>query len=466
MRIETDSMGDMEVAEGALYGASTQRAVLNFPVSGHRAPEVFIRAAGLLKWAAASANEQLGLLESDLAESLREAAWEIYQGGLDEHFPVDVFQTGSATSWNMNVNEVIANRASQLANKPIGSRQPLHPNDHCNLGQSSNDTMPTCLHLSVALALRERLRPALSSLAAALDGRSEAFDPIIKSGRTHWMDATPVSMGQVFSGYARQVRKSIERVDGSIEMLRELAIGGTAVGTGINTHPEFAAKVIALLNEQTGFSFREASNHFEAQSARDDCVAVAGQLTAIAVSLNKIANDIRMSASGPRCGLGELQLPATQPGSSIMPGKVNPVMCEMLIQTCLYVRGLCHSVVLGGTEAAFELNVAIPLMAYSLHESVRCLANAATLFSERCVAGITVDEERCGANVQNSLMLVTALNPHIGYDKAAAVAKIAFEKSKTLREVVLEEGLMEADELDRVLDPRSMINPASPPSPR
>jgi fumarate hydratase class II len=459
MRYEKDSMGQMELPDGALFGASTQRAVLNFPISGYRAPAAFIRATGLLKWAAATANEQLGKLNADRAACLREVAWEVCEGKLDEHFPVDVFQTGSATSWNMNANEVIANRASQLAGKPLGSREPLHPNDHCNLGQSSNDTMPTALHVSLALALRDTLQPALERLADALEGRADAFAGQVKMGRTHWMDATPLSVGQAFSSYARQVRKAVERAEASIAALRELAIGGTAVGTGINTHRDFAGKVVAIINEQTGMHFRGAENHFEAQAARDDCVAVAGQLTTIAVSLHKIANDIRMSASGPRGGLGELRLPATQPGSSIMPGKVNPVMCEMLIQTCLYVRGLCHSVALCGTEGAFELNVSIPLMAHALHESIRCLGNASRVFADRCVEGIDVDGEQCDANVRRSLMLVTALNPHIGYDKAAAVAKKAFEENKTLREVVLEEGLMAAHELDRALDPSAMIGP-------
>lgn len=457
MRYEKDSMGEMELPDGALFGASTQRAVANFPISGYRAPVGFIHAMGLLKYAAAAANEQLGQLDPERAGCLRRAAWEVYQGELDGQFPVDVLQTGSATSWNMNVNEVIANRASQQAGKPLGSREPLHPNDHCNLGQSSNDTMPTALHVSLALALRDTLRPALEALKGALEERAEAFSAIAKIGRTHWMDATPLTLGQEFSGYARQLQKGLERIDRAILSLRELAVGGTAVGTGINTHSDFAKLVVEVINQHSGGGFVEAPNHFEAQAARDDCVEVAGHLTTLAVGLSKIANDIRILGSGPRSGVGEIRLPATQPGSSIMPGKVNPVMCEMLIQTCLYVRGLCHSATLAGTEGAFELNVSIPLMAHSLHESIRCLANAMRVFADRCVKGIEADSEQCDLLVRRSLMLVTALNPHIGYDKAAEVAKRAYKENKTLREVVLEEGLMEASELDQALDPSTML---------
>ena len=452
-------MGEMEVRDDALYGASTMRAVLNFPVSGHPMPEDFIRSVGLLKYACASANEALGLLDAEKAEWIRRAAAEIHEGALTQHFPVDVFQTGSATSTNMNANEVIANRASQLAGKPIGSKDPVHPNDDCNRSQSSNDTMPTALHLSVAVALNDQLKPALDTLSASLHRKSEAFKDIVKIGRTHLMDATPLTLGQEFSGYAAQVSKSSIRVDKAVEALSELALGGTAVGTGINCHPEFAGKVISVLNEKTGLHFREADNHFEAQGARDDCVEVAGQLAAIAGALTKVANDIRLLGSGPRSGIGELRLPAIQPGSSIMPGKVNPVMCEMLVQTCLYAQGLCGTVVNCGRDGQFELNVTIPLIAYTLHESVRCLANAARTFAERCVDGIEANRETCDRLVKQSLMLVTALNPHIGYDKAAAVAKKAFAEGKTLRDVVLEEGLMDEKTLDAALDPLDMVKP-------
>lgn len=452
-------MGAMELPADALYGASTQRAVLNFPVSGHRLPVRFIQSMGLLKYACARANVSLDLLGGEPAEWIERIGLEIYEGQHFEQFPVDVFQTGSGTSTNMNVNEVIANRASLLAGKPLGSKQPVHPNDDCNLGQSSNDVVPTALHLSVAQALQHDLKPALERLHRALDAKAKQFELVIKIGRTHLMDATPMAVGQEFSGFAAQVSKAVERVERATAALGELAIGGTAVGTGINRHPEFPARVIAILQEKTGLALREAANHFEAQAARDDCVEVAGQLTAVCASLTKIANDIRLLGSGPRCGLGELQLPATQPGSSIMPGKVNPVMSEMLIQVCLYAQGLCQTVAMCGRDGQFQLNVTLPLIAYSLHESIGCLGNAASLFAERCVAGLEINVDQIDANLQHSLMLVTALNPHIGYDKAAEVAKKAFAQGKTLREVVLEEGLMDAATLDRTLDPRKMIRP-------
>jgi fumarate hydratase class II len=447
----------MELPEDALYGASTQRAVLNFPVSGHRMPVGFIRSCGLLKMACAQANRELGRLDREKADSIHKAALEIYEGKHATQFPVDVFQTGSGTSTNMNVNEVIANRCSQLSGQPIGSKIPVHPNDDCNLGQSSNDTMPTALHLSVALALQKELRPALLLLSKALDKKARAFKKIVKIGRTHLMDATPITLGQEFSGYARQMKKGIARTDHAISTLKELAIGGTAVGTGINGHPEFAGRVIAILNEETKLSFVEAKNHFEAQAGRDDCVEVAGQLQAIGASLTKIANDIRLLGSGPRCGLGELQLPATQPGSSIMPGKVNPVMSEMLVQACLYASGQCQTVAACGRDGHFELNVTIPLIAYSLHEAIHVLANGATLFAERCVGGLQVNEAAIEKYVTESLMLVTALNPHIGYDKASHVAKRAFAEGRTLREIVLDEGLMTAKAVDKALDPKKMV---------
>ncbi len=456
MRTERDSMGEMPVPDEALYGASTQRAVLNFPISGRPMPPAFIRGLGLVKLACAAANQELGLLAPEKSALIQQVAHELLQGKLLEQFPVDVFQTGSGTSTNMNANEVIANRASQLSGQPIGSKKPLHPNDDVNLGQSSNDVIPTALHVSVALALHEQLHPALKHLHVALAAKSEAFSEIVKIGRTHLMDATPVTLGQEFSGYAAQTAKAAVRVEKAIVALRELAIGGTAVGTGINCHPEFAGKVCRILTEKTGILFYEAHNHFEAQAARDDSVEVAGQLTAIAVSLTKIANDIRLLASGPRSGLQEIRLPATQPGSSIMPGKVNPVMSEMLVQVCIYVQGLAQMVTMCGRDGHFELNVTIPLIAHSLHEAIHCLANGARVFADQCVRGIEADAERCRELVDRSLMLVTALNPHIGYDAAAAVAKEAFASNKTLREVVLEKGLLDAETLDKALKPMAM----------
>jgi fumarate hydratase class II len=405
------------------------------------------------------ANEELGILSVEKSRLIQQIAQEVIDGKLDAHFPVDVFQTGSGTSSNMNINEVITNRASQLSGQALGSKNPLHPNDDVNLGQSSNDLIPTALHVSVAVALSSRLRPALDELAAALEAKSAEFRDIVKIGRTHLMDATPLTLGQEFSGYAMQVRKAGERVQRAVAALGELAIGGTAVGTGLNCHPEFPARVCRLLSERTGLAFREARNHFEAQGGRDDCVEAAGHLATIAASLTKIANDVRLMGSGPRAGLAEIRLPATQPGSSIMPGKVNPVMSEMLVQTCIYTVGLANMVVLCGRDGQFELNVTIPLIAYALHESVACLANGCRLFARQCVGGIEADAARCRELTDRSLMLVTALTPYIGYDQAAAVAKEAFRKNQTLREVVLEKKLMDAATLDRALDPRSMTQP-------
>jgi fumarate hydratase class II len=459
MRIEKDSMGAMQVPEDALYGASTQRAVLNFPISGHPMPEGFIRGIGLVKWACAEANLELGRLTEEKARLIQRACEEVIAGELSRHFPVDVFQTGSGTSTNMNLNEVVSNRVCQYAGQAIGSRKPVHPNDDVNLGQSSNDIIPTTLHVSVAVALKEKLHPSLLQLHAALDAKAQAFASIVKIGRTHLMDATPMTLGQEFSGYAAQVAKSVARTEKAIAALEELAIGGTAVGTGINCHPEFPARVCRVLSKRTGIAFKEASNHFEAQGGRDDAVEVAGLLATIAASLTKIANDIRLLGSGPRSGLQEIRLPATQPGSSIMPGKVNPVMSEMLVQVGIYVQGLSSMVAIAGRDGHFELNVTIPLIAHSLHEAITCLSNGARVFADQCVAGIEADAARCKELVDRSLMLVTALNPHIGYDKAAEVAKEAFATGRTLREVVLAKGLLDAATLDAALEPMSMTRP-------
>ncbi|MDF9832683.1 fumarate hydratase class II [Ereboglobus sp. PH5-5] len=461
MRIERDSMGEMSVPDETLHGASTQRAFLNFPISGRPLPESFIRGLALVKFAAAAANEQLGQLSPEKSQLIQQVAQEIIQGEHIAHFPLDIFQTGSGTSTNMNMNEVIANRASQITGNPIGSKKPLHPNDDVNHGQSSNDVIPTALHVSVALALHAQLVPALKHLHTELAAKARAFDGVVKIGRTHLMDATPITLGQEFSGYAAQAKKAADRAEKAIACLRELAIGGTAVGTGINTHPEFAATVCRILTERTGILFYEAENHFEAQAARDDCVEAAGHLSAIAAALTKIANDIRLLGSGPRSGLQEIKLPATQPGSSIMPGKVNPVMSEMLVQVCIYTQGMANIVAMCGRDGHFELNVTLPLMSYALHDSIRCLAAGARQFADACVKGIEADPGRCRELVDRSLMLVTALNPHIGYDAAAAVAKEAYSKNKTLREVVLEKGLLDAATLDRALDPTTMVRPGA-----
>lgn len=459
MRLERDSMGEMPVPDDALYGASTQRAVLNFPISGRPMPPAFIHGLGLVKFACARANTSLGLLRESKGRLIEAAALEIAAGRHDREFPVDIFQTGSGTSTNMNANEVIANLCSLSAGGKIGSRIPVHPNDDVNLGQSSNDVIPTALHVSVAVALKERLMPALSQLHRELDAKAAAWSGVVKIGRTHLMDATPLTLGQEFSGYAAQVGKAIARVERAIDALRELAVGGTAVGTGINADPRFAPLVCSILSEKTGIEFREAANHFEAQAARDDSVEVAGQLSAVAASLAKIAGDVRLLGSGPRSGLAEIKLRATQPGSSIMPGKVNPVMSEMLIQVCIYTQGLASVIQACGRDGHFELNVTIPLIAHALHESIHCLSNGAAQFAIACIAGIEADEARCRELVDRSLMLVTALNPLIGYDKAAEVAKRAHATGRTLREIVLEMNLLDAAALDKALEPLGMTRP-------
>jgi fumarate hydratase class II len=459
MRTETDSMGKMQVPDDALWGASTQRALLNFPISGRTMPPAFLRGLGLVKLAAAKANESLGRLTPEKSRLIQQVAREIADGHHGSQFPLDVFQTGSGTSTNTNANEVIAHRATHLAGEVVRQGLAVHPNDEVNLGQSSNDVIPTALHVSVAMALRQDLTPALAGLAEALEKKSAEFADIVKMGRTHLMDATPLTLGQEFSGYARQVRKAGERVQRAIGTMGELAIGGTAVGTGINTHPEFAARVCAIISEETGIAFREAGNHFEAQGGRDDCVEVAGVLAAVAASLTKVANDFRLLGSGPRGGLGELRLPAVQPGSSIMPGKVNPVMSEMLVQVGLYVQGLAQTAMACGRDGHLELNVTLPLLAHCLHEAIHCLANGARVFAEKCVAGVEADVARCRELMERSLMLVTALTPQIGYDAAAGVAKEAFASGRSLREVVLERGLMSAEAVDQALDPQAMIGP-------
>jgi len=452
-RIERDSMGEMQVPADALYGASTQRAVENFPISGRGMSRPFIRALGLIKRAAAATNVELGDLDTTLGDAIRKAADEVVEGTLDNQFPVDVFQTGSGTSSNMNANEVIANRACQLLGKPIGSRETVHPNDNVNRGQSSNDVIPTALHISCAEEVDRRLLPALEGLRAALAKKAEAFDGIVKIGRTHLQDATPVRLGQVFGGYAAQVERGIDRVRDCRPRLCELALGGTAVGTGINCPAGFASKTIARIATDTGLPFVEAGNHFEAQAARDAAVELSGVLKTVAVSLYRIANDLRFLGSGPRCGIGEIQLPATQPGSSIMPGKVNPVMSEMLIQVAMRVMGNDVTVTAGGASGVFELNVAIPVIADALLESIHLLSNGCNNFVARCVDTLEADEDRCAELIEKSLMLCTPLAPAIGYDRAAAIAKRAHAERKTVREVATEEGI---ENLDKLLDIRAM----------
>ena len=455
-RIERDSMGEMELPADALYGASTQRAIDNFPISGRRLPRPFLRALGLIKQAAAETNGELGTLDRAKTEAIAAAAGAVAEGLHDEHFPVDVYQTGSGTSTNMNANEVIANLALRALGAKLGDRSVIHPNDHVNYGQSSNDVIPTALHVSCAEQVHGTLIPVLQRLQAALSAKGDAFDDVVKLGRTHLQDATPVRMGQVFHGYAAQIERGGARLRDTLERLCELALGGTAVGTGINCPPGFAAGAIGRLAQKTGVPFREAGNHFEAQGARDAAVELSGALKTVAVSLYRIANEIRFLGSGPRGGVGELRIPATQPGSSIMPGKVNPVICEAVLQVCMRVMGNDATVTAGGVSGVFELNVAIPVMADTLLESIALLANASDVFIERCVEGLEVDRDRVRSLIERSLMLVTALAPKIGYDKAAQLAKRAHERGQTVREAAAEMGL---EDLDDLLDLRAMTEP-------
>ena len=459
-RIEKDSMGDMDVPVSALYGASTQRAVLNFPISGYRFPREFIRALGLIKLAAARSNLDLGKLDATRADFITKAAQEVCDGKLDDQFPVDVFQTGSGTSTNMNANEVIANRCSQMGGKPIGSHTPVHPNDHVNMGQSSNDVIPTAIHIATAESLKNLLLPALQRLEFALSEKSKECWDVIKIGRTHLMDATPIRLGQELSGYAMQVEYAGLRVDNAISAIEEVALGGTAVGTGLNTHPEFARRAVARIAEDSGIAFREAANHFEAQGSKDGLVQVSGQLKTIAVSLFKIASDTRWLSSGPRCAIGEIQLPATQPGSSIMPGKVNPVMCEVLMQVAAQVIGNDSTITWCGANGNFELNVMAPVLAHNILESVRLLANSASVFASRCVAGIVPDKARCGDLVERSMSMVTSLSPIIGYDLAAKIAKESAKSGRTIRQICTDEEVLPADQLTDALDPVNMCAPS------
>ena len=452
-------MGTMEVPVDALYGATTQRAVLNFPVSGYRFGRPLIRALGLVKWSAALANRDLGKLDASLADLIAQAAEEVIAGKVDDQFPIDVFQTGSGTSTNMNANEVIANRCSQLAGQPIGSKHPVHPNDHVNMGQSSNDVIPTSIHIAVAESIRNELMPALEFLQQGLEAKVSEFWDVIKIGRTHLMDATPIRLGQEFSGYAKQVEHGKLRAGNAIAAVEELALGGTAVGTGLNCHPEFAGRVMGYLWNRTGVAFREARNHFEAQAAKDGLVEASAQLRTIAVSLFKIANDIRLLASGPRCGLAEITLPATQPGSSIMPGKVNPVMCESVIQVCAQVFGNDTAVYWGGATGQLDLNVMMPVIAYNILESSRLLTNVVRIFQEKCVSGITANRERCREVLEYSMAMVTSLAPVLGYDRAAEIAKQSVQTGKTVRQLCLELQVLPTDELEKALDPVQMTKP-------
>jgi len=458
-RIESDSMGEMKVPASAYYGAQTARAVENFPISGIRFPRQFIRALGMIKLAAAQANVELGLLDPKIGEAISKSAKEVIDGKLDDHFVLDIFQTGSGTSTNMNTNEVISSRANEILGGKIGDRKPVHPNDHVNMGQSSNDVIPTAIHVSALEAIEKNLIPALKKLHGALADKAEEFDRIVKIGRTHLQDATPIRLGQEFSGYATMVDHGIRRIENTRSHLSELAIGGTAVGTGINTHPEFSGLVAKNLTEMTGINFREAENHFEAQGAKDAVVEASGALKTLAVSLMKIANDIRWLGSGPRCGIGEILIPPVQPGSSIMPGKVNPVIAESVCQVAAQVMGNDLAIAIGGQFGNFELNVMMPVMAHNILQSIGLLSTVSHVFTEKCIMGIKADKERCEDMIEKSLAMCTVLAPIIGYDAAAKLAKEAYETGKTVRQVATEKKILPEDELNRVLDPWSMTEP-------
>jgi fumarate hydratase, class II len=457
-RVEKDSMGEMCVPADAYYGAQTARAVENFPISGLRFPRRFIRALGLIKKHAAITNQILGCLDERRAQAIRQAAQEVADGRFDTQFVVDIFQTGSGTSTNMNANEVIANRACELMGGRIGDRS-VHPNDHVNHGQSSNDVIPTAIHLAAMDGIEFHLLPALENLRTALADRALAFKDVLKIGRTHLQDATPMRLGQEFSGYTRQVANGLARLRQAQGSLGELPLGGTAVGTGLNTHPEFASRTIQRIAEETRLPLREAANHFEAQSARDACVEAAGVLKTIAVSLTKIANDIRWLGSGPRLGLGELRLPALQPGSSIMPGKVNPVLCEMVVQVSAQVFGNETVISLAGATGTLELNTMMPVLAYNLLQAIDLLSSASRVFADRCVRGLEADEDRCHSNVERSLALGTALVPALGYDQAVKIVKTAADSGRTVRDVALETSGLAKATLDDLLDPIRQAGP-------
>ncbi len=455
-RIESDSMGKMKVPTSAYYGAQTARAVENFPISGRTLPREFTSAVGIIKLAAAETNMELGLLGVRRARAIIKAAREVAEGKLDNHFVVDVFQTGSGTSTNMNANEVIANRANEILGGKTGDKSAIHPNDHVNMGQSSNDVIPSATHISALIEIRGKLLPALAKLQKSLSRKSRKFGGIVKIGRTHLQDATPVTLGQEFGGYSAMVSHRIADIKSSCEMLGEIALGGTAVGTGINTHRKFGAKAAARISRLTGVKFVEAENHFESQGAKDAAVQMSGSLKTLSVSLMKITNDIRWLGSGPRCGFGEIDLPAVQPGSSIMPGKVNPVIAESLAQVCAQVAGNDTAITIGGQSGNFELNVMMPMIADNLLNSVSLLSNACNVFAEKCVDGIEANKGRCGETVEKSLAMCTSLAPVIGYDSAAAIAKEAYEKGRTVREIATGKKTLPQKELDALLDPRAM----------
>ena len=450
-RKEKDSLGTINVPERAYFGANTQRAVENFPISGITFPLSFIYSLALIKKYASIVNLELGLIDKEISKSIIASAQEVIDGKFDDQFVVDVFQTGSGTSTNMNMNEVIASRANERISGKKGGKSPVHPNDHVNLGQSSNDVIPSAIHISALILIKDRLIPSLMDLNKSLSRKAAEFEDVKKIGRTHLQDAVPVFLGQEFAGYARQVELGVKRIEAVEDSLAELALGGTAVGNGLNTHPDFAKRVIVFISEYLKLGFKEAENHFQAQGAQDAAVETSGALKTIAVSLVKICNDIRWLASGPRCGLGEISIPAIQPGSSIMPGKINPVIPEAVIQVAAQVMGNDTTIMLGGQSGNLELNVMLPVIAYNLLQSIDLLSSGAKLLTEKCISGITANRQTCTENIEKSLAMATYLVPHVGYDKAALIADKAHEKGKSIKEVVLEEKIFPENELTKIL---------------
>jgi len=458
-RIETDSMGEMKVPVEKYYGAQTARSLMNFKIGGEKFPPEFIRALAIVKKASALTNKELGILAQEKAELIVKAADEIIEGKLNDHFPLVIWQTGSGTQTNMNVNEVIANRAIEMAGGVMGSKKPIHPNDDVNKSQSTNDAFPTAMHISAVEEIHRKLIPMVKKLRDALQQKAGEFNDIIKIGRTHLMDATPLTLGQEFSGYAQQLTNGLERIEACLPRLYEIPLGGTAVGTGLNSHPEYAEKVAQKISEITGKPFKTARNKFESMAGKDAMVELHGVLKTIAASLMKIANDIRWLASGPRCGIGEINIPENEPGSSIMPGKVNPTQSEAMTMVCAQVFGNDVTVNFAGASGNFELNVFMPVIIFNVLQSIKLLADACESFADNCVVGITPNYERIKMHLDNSLMLVTALNPVIGYDNAAKVAKKAHKEGKTLKEAAVELGLLTPEKFDEVVNPEKMIGP-------
>ncbi len=459
-RIERDFLGELRVPRAAYWGVQTQRAIENFRISGQRFGREFLRALGLIKWASAETNMELRLLDPKLGRAISQAARDVADGKLDDQFPLDVFQTGSGTSTHMNANEVIAARANEFLGFPLGTKGPVHPNDHVNICQSSNDVIPTAVHIAAASAIEFRLLPALRDLEAALTTKAREFELIVKTGRTHLMDATPIRLGQEFGGYASQVDHGVRAVNAALPHLLEVALGGTAVGTGINAHPEFARRAIEHLAQATELKLREADNHFEAQGAQDALVEACGALATVAASLMKIANDLRWLGSGPRAGLGELNLPAVQAGSSIMPGKVNPVIPEAVMMVAAQVLGNAATIAMANTHSNLDMSTMVPVMHRNVQESIELLANAAHAFTERCVKGITANSERLRAMAEMSPAIATRLNPIIGYDKAAEIAREAVARGVTVKQLVVEKGILSKEEADRLLDPAHLTKPS------